>query len=45
MAIADITLLSGFEVETKDLDRVSGRLWLSLFIYLFCNCDALGLLR
>lgn len=24
MAIADITLLSGFEVETKDLDRVSG---------------------
>lgn len=23
MAIADITLLSGFEVETKDLDRVS----------------------
>lgn len=26
MAIADITLLSGFEVEIEDLDKVSGSL-------------------
>lgn len=24
MAIADITLLSGFEVETQDMDKVAG---------------------
>lgn len=37
MAIADITLLSGFEVETQDMDKVAGlRLFLLLWIL---KCD------
>lgn len=40
MAIADITLLSGFEVEIEDLDKVSGSLWLRFF----GNCDTMCLL-
>lgn len=40
MAIADITLLSGFEVETQDLDLVSGSLCF-LFIILSTRLDEL----
>lgn len=33
MAIADITLLSGFEVEIEDMEKVSGSLSLSLCLF------------
>lgn len=39
MAIADITLLSGFKAETKTLERVSGCLFL-LFITVSLACSA-----
>lgn len=42
MAIADITLLSGFEAVTEDLDRVSSSLYL-LFVIVILSTKWKGL--